>query len=168
MPTDKLRVLYDKLNSGNIKVPDYEVFKTKYSSEAGLDTLYSKLQKGNIKVPDVVTFKSKYYDIPTTPVVKPTTTATQKVSTAPTTTTTVSGDTTRIVSKNEPITIDITPTTAPTSVVNPMDMFKKFFGEGIYGAGTVGGTLFGANTERTGDKKLDRKKQIFIETDKYL
>ena len=95
----------------------------------------------------------------TTPVVKPTTTATPKVSTAPTTTTKVSGDTTTIVSKNEPITIDIAPTTAPTSVVNPMDVFKKFFGEGIYGAGTVGGTLFGANTERTGDKKLDRKKQ---------
>ena len=96
----------------------------------------------------------------TTPVVKPTTTTTPKVSTAPTTTTKVSGDTTTIVSKNEPITIDIAPsTTAPTSVVNPMDMFKKFFGEGIYGAGTVGGTLFGANTERTGDKKLDRKKQ---------
>jgi hypothetical protein len=35
-----------------------------------------------------------------------------------------------------------------------MDVFKKFFGEGIYGAGTVGGTLLGADEDR---KKVEDK-----------
>ena len=133
-----IRSIYAKLKQHpDVELPSIETFVSKYNSKEGLGDLHNKLSGlSDVELPSKNDFINKYYS---TPVVKPTTTATSKVSTAPTTTTTVSGDTTRIVSKNEPITIDITPpTTAPTSVVNPMDVFKKFFGEGIYGAGTVG------------------------------
>jgi hypothetical protein len=63
---EDLQSLYNKLQAGNIEVPDFNTFKSKYGSDTGMTTLHGKLQAGNIEVPDLSTFKSKYLSTPAT------------------------------------------------------------------------------------------------------
>ena len=68
---ETLKDLYNKLERGNIQLPDYNTFEQKYSKEGGAEDLYAKLNAGNIQLPSINDFKAKYFTEPYSPPKEP-------------------------------------------------------------------------------------------------